>query len=38
MREIFTDQAGQFPTRLQQGNKYIMVMVMVMVKIDSMRF
>jgi hypothetical protein len=31
IREIFTDQAGQFPTRLQQGNKYIMVMV----KIDS---
>jgi hypothetical protein len=27
MREIFTDQAGPFPTGLQQGNKYIMVMV-----------
>jgi hypothetical protein len=27
MREIFTDQAGQFPTGLQQGNKYIVVMV-----------
>ena len=28
---IFTDQTGQFPTRLQRGNKYIMVMV----EIDS---
>ena len=24
---IFTDQTGKFPTRSQQGNKYIMVMV-----------
>jgi hypothetical protein len=31
MREIFTDQAGRCPTGLQQGNKYIMVMV----EIDS---
>ena len=28
---IFTDQTGQFPTRSQRGNKYIMVMV----EIDS---
>ena len=28
---IFTDQTGQFPTRSQQGNKYIIVLV----KIDS---
>ena len=28
---VFSDQSGQFPTRSQQGNKYIMVMV----KIDS---
>ena len=28
---MFTDQTGQFPTRLQRGNKYIMVMV----EIDS---
>ena len=28
---IFSDQMGQFPTRLQRGNKYIMVMV----EIDS---
>ncbi len=24
---MFSDQTGQFPTRSQQGNKYIMVMV-----------
>ncbi len=24
---MFSDQTGQFPTRLQKGNKYIMVMV-----------
>ena len=28
---VFSDQTGQFPTRSQRGNKYIMVMV----KIDS---
>ena len=28
---VFSDQIGQFPTRSQRGNKYIMVMV----KIDS---
>ncbi len=28
---MFLDQTGQFPTRSQQGNKYIMVMV----EIDS---
>ena len=28
---VFMDQTGQFPTRSQKGNKYIMVMV----KIDS---
>jgi hypothetical protein len=28
---MFTDQTGQFPTRSQRGNKYIMVMV----EIDS---
>ena len=28
---VFSNQAGQFPTRAQQGNKYIMVMV----EIDS---
>jgi hypothetical protein len=28
---MFSDQTGQFPTCLQQGNKYIMVMV----EIDS---
>ncbi|KAL7481944.1 LOW QUALITY PROTEIN: hypothetical protein ACHAW6_007625 [Cyclotella cf. meneghiniana] len=28
---VFTDQTGQFPTQLQSGNKYIMVMV----EIDS---
>jgi len=26
-KTMFSDQTGQFPTRLQQGNKYIMVMV-----------
>ncbi len=24
---MFSNQTGQFPTRLQQGNKYVMVMV-----------
>jgi len=24
---MFSNQTGQFPTRLQRGNKYIMVMV-----------
>ena len=28
---VFSNQTGQFPTRSQQGNKYIMVMV----EIDS---
>jgi hypothetical protein len=28
---MFSDQTGQFPTRLQRGNKYIMVLV----EIDS---
>jgi hypothetical protein len=28
---MFLDQTGQFPTRLQSGNKYIMVLV----EIDS---
>ncbi len=28
---MFSNQTGQFPTQLQQGNKYIMVMV----EIDS---
>jgi hypothetical protein len=28
---VFSDQTGQFPTRSQRGNKYIMVMV----EIDS---
>jgi hypothetical protein len=26
-KTMFSDQTGQFPTRSQQGNKYIMVMV-----------
>jgi hypothetical protein len=30
-KTMFSDQTGQFPTRSQQGNKYIMVMV----EIDS---
>ncbi len=31
LKTMFSDQMGQFPMRLQQGNKYIMVMV----EIDS---
>ncbi len=30
-KTMFSNQTGQFPTRSQQGNKYIMVMV----EIDS---
>jgi hypothetical protein len=30
-KTMFLDQTGQFPTRLQSGNKYIMILV----KIDS---
>jgi hypothetical protein len=26
-KTMFSDQTGQFPTRLQRGNKYIMVLV-----------